>query len=166
VARELPNTVSLFDYVYIDHVRIGSYLSQMSDEGVLQSVNSEDRTEEKFGRSMSAGVHAIGEVKTGFDKSEGATSVVSRTFDALWQNARSVLDLLDEIGLIERDLVKSSVGQIVLVSGQFSITDLRVMRPLWGPLFEMFGSQTAQTRGARRGEEEPSIREARNQAHL
>lgn len=141
MAHDSQNTASIFDYLYIDHVRIASYLGQLSDHGHLQSTVVADSTKSTTASKFAAGVSALGEFRLEFGNDIGSETSAARSYDTLWINARSVLDVLDEEGLIERDLKNASLGRIVVVSGALSICDLRVLRPMWAPMVSLMGDR-------------------------
>lgn len=164
MARDSQNTASIFDYLYIDHVRIASYLGQLSDHGHLNSTVVEDRTKNSVASKFEAGVSAVGEFRMGFGDNAGSESSAARTYDTLWTNARSILDVLDEEGLIGHDLSNAALGRIVAASGSLSISDLRVLRPMWAPMVSLMGDQievpdqfrNRQQRRAEKGKRKPS----------
>lgn len=56
---------------------------------------------------------------------------LERTYDPLWTNARALLDMLDERGMICDGLQSARIGHFVKVSGLLAVTDLTLWKGLW-----------------------------------
>ncbi|QBX34587.1 hypothetical protein E4191_07590 [Paracoccus liaowanqingii] len=54
-----------------------------------------------------------------------------RVYDPTWANAREFLNVVDEAGLIHRDVSSASVGQIVLCQGSLSVKNLQLLTSIW-----------------------------------
>ncbi|MFZ5891269.1 MAG: hypothetical protein ACOY0T_09485 [Myxococcota bacterium] len=136
------STDSVFDFLYVDHVRIAVFLSQLPDEnhGHLEKLTVEDSTDRNL--RTTAGVSALtlakGEIETNLKNTEKGT----RTYDPLWLHARQFLDVFDELGMVKRDLAGAEIGDLVVTSGGLSVTDMRMLKPLWRQLTTLFMGQT------------------------
>lgn len=132
---------SVFDFLYHDARRIGSFLSQFDNAGHLQSLTEADETSQTAQRGYGwkaavslpnlTGVPGEGpEAKLGFDVAPGATGRQNseRTYDPYWTNARTFLDYADGAGLLVRNIAKARVGQLVLVQGRLALLDTRLVR--------------------------------------
>jgi hypothetical protein len=127
---------SVFDFLYHDARRIGSFLAEFETYGVLQRVTATEtasRTEsEKSGLTTGLNV-AIGKAGTAKEVITGseARDSAERTYDPLWINARTFLDFLTERQMIIRDLSQARIGQFVLASGSLAIFDLGILKETW-----------------------------------
>lgn len=128
---------SVFDFLYYDSRRIGSYLSQFDPDGHLQQVTSgKSGTKGKKNTSTHEGKGGIpgfaeGAYTKGIDTSVDMTQGYERVFDPLWTNARTFLDHLSENDLIQHDIGLAQPGQFVLVTGHLDILDLMLMKQAW-----------------------------------
>lgn len=154
-ARE---NASVYDFLYHDARRIGSFLSQFDDSGHLQQV----RQTESVGKSRSLKVGAKGGLavpkvlsglsgETSFERntsSEGKESA-ERVYDPLWSNALLLLDYLHERGLVQRDLPNARIGQFVIATGNLAILDLAILKDVWAmPFVKKLMQQGAANRGS------------------
>lgn len=127
---------SVFDFLYHDPQRIGSFLAQFDPYGVVQSLK---RTQQVTSQSGEAAKNQLG-FNVGIAKgamgsdtsvSEGLSDGSERVYDPLWSNARAFLDYLEGHALLERDLAQAQIGRFVLFSGELTLTDLAVVREAW-----------------------------------
>ncbi|MFN4163685.1 MAG: hypothetical protein ACK4GK_03855 [Ferrovibrio sp.] len=113
---------SVFDFLYVDHDRIGLYLSQFNNFGRLTSLTrSTDVSDKSDIRGKLPQILDIGSEslsKTG----------VSKAYDPRWVECLAFLDELQARDLIVRDLSKSAVGQFILANGDLSIIDIGTMQ--------------------------------------
>jgi hypothetical protein len=85
---------SVYDFLYYDARRIGSFLAQFDDSGHLQQVRQSDtaRKGNKRGFKITAGAGAplVGTGNVGFETQPYDTGSESseRIYDPLWSNAR------------------------------------------------------------------------------
>lgn len=138
--REEQTKASVYDFIYYDSRRIGSFLAQFENAGHLQQIIQKEAVEqnESAGFKMNVGGGATiagtgGQGSVGFEKSPGASGseASERVYDPLWSNARGFLDYLAENGLINEDLVKANIGQFVLCSGTVQMVDLKLLSKVW-----------------------------------
>ncbi|AEJ02198.1 hypothetical protein Nit79A3_2426 [Nitrosomonas sp. Is79A3] len=133
---DLPEKNSVYDFLYHDIQRIGSFLSQFDPNGHLQSsINSSYLSQSRSAsseKSITAKLPAIAEGKTttGHGNAEVNNNGSSRTYDPLWQNSIALLDYLEQRNLIGRDIMQSHIGQFVLVSGKLFMFDMGFMQKL------------------------------------
>lgn len=130
-------TDSVFDFLYHDGRRIASLLAQFDPSGHLTQL-SQGKSASK-GRDSSSSADGSASVP-GIAKYENRNQEtitrsheeeVMRVYDPTWSNARTLLDVLDEKGLIQRQIEDAHIGQIVLVSGKLSILDLGMVQQMW-----------------------------------
>ena len=114
---------SVFDFLYYDRQRVGSFLAQFDDSGHLQQVKASDSASKgtKRGLKIGAGASYFG---TGgnlnFERSPGEHGVeaTERIYDPLWSNALTLLDYLESANLICRDV---AAGHLTATFGTLSV---------------------------------------------
>ena len=123
-----------------DSRRIGSFLAQFDDSGHLQQVAQSEEaskgSKRGFQVNIGGGASVLGtggQGNVGFQRTpeEGGSESLLRVYDPLWTNALTFLDYLEQHNLLERDLTKARLGQLVLASGGLTITDLAMMQSAW-----------------------------------
>jgi hypothetical protein len=145
-ARDEQSTDSVYDFLYHDSRRIGSFLAQLDPSGHLQQVTQEEsrllgRTS-TFAGTVSAtatvnlpltesGMEIEGQGNLEHERTKEGSEGSSRVYDPLWTNARTFLDLIDEHDLLQRDPRKARLGQLVIVSGSLEVMDFSIIKGLW-----------------------------------
>lgn len=116
---------SVFDFLYYDHRRIASFISQLSRFGYMKQ---EVFTETSQG-TRTAGTN-IGPRLAALSGTAqiGESESSQRTYDPMWVHAINFLDALEEQNLVVRDVTKEGIGQLVYMSGAIQIVDLSVLR--------------------------------------
>ena len=104
-AQDEPESDSVYDFLYHDIRRVGSYLAQFDDAGHLQSV-IESRTARQGVRRGWKATLGIGDLVPGLPGGpeaslergplEAGSETSERVYEPLWTNARTLLDYLDE----------------------------------------------------------------------
>jgi hypothetical protein len=136
------STDSVYDFLYHDARRVGSFLAQFDYFGHLQQVTSSETASKgtKHGYSLKIAGNAPvpgvpdgaeGSITFGRDPAQSGSEAQARVYDPLWTNARSLLDYLDERQLIQRDLTTARLGQFVIASGALSILNMEMMPKIW-----------------------------------
>jgi len=136
------STDSVYDFLYHDARRVGSFLAQFDSFGHLQQLTAgESATKDaKRGYSLKlAGAlplpgtpeGAEGSMTLGMHPSQGGSESLHRVYDPLWTNARTLLDYLDQKELIQRDLNRARLGQFILASGELSILNAGLLPKIW-----------------------------------
>src|SRR4051812_32560439 len=125
---ELPiedqRSSSVFDFLYHDVRRGGAFLAQFHEHGLLQQTKATEgvarSAASKTGIAGGLDVPLIGRGGGSLDTTttDEERDSAEYTYDPLWRNARTLLDCLEERGLIERDLPKARIGRFVLVTGR------------------------------------------------
>ncbi|HGW5160047.1 TPA: hypothetical protein ACNIIQ_003575 [Proteus mirabilis] len=143
MALDSQNTVSLYDFIYLDKPRILTLLAQLSSNGVQQSlklINGEKTSisvEKKMGAKagiLGSGVSGDGGKKTQDDSTESIESI----HDVSWSSPIQLLDLLSELGVIHNGTEGSSLGSIVIAKGGvriFDVMSLKKALPVIGAMF-------------------------------
>ena len=128
---------SVFDFLYHDHRRIASFLSQFDANGLLTGLTQSEGVTKGSKRSKKVGVGADvalfggGRMEVEIGPGDSGSESLERVYDPYWANARQFLDVLQERNMIVRDLDNASIGQIVLTTGYLSIQDLGMMKEAW-----------------------------------
>ena len=128
---------SVFDFLYHDARRVGSFLAQFDDAGHLQQITQSESAGIGGKRSLKftagGGLPGLGSAQFGVERGplEEGSETSERVYDPLWANARALLDYLQEKNLIVRDISSARIGQFVLVSGTLEIMDLSMLKLLW-----------------------------------
>jgi hypothetical protein len=126
----------VLDFLYHDSRRIGSFLAQFEQFGLLSQVTQTNTAQE----SESEDKEHEGSINTGVfkgKKSGGkqANSSLSDTsqlvYDPYWSNARAFLNHLESANMIQRDLDCARIGQFVLVKGSLVVSDLQMFQNVW-----------------------------------
>jgi len=137
------STDSVYDFLYHDARRIGSFLAQFDDLGHLQQITTSETAAKDASRGFSVKVAgsapalpgvldaAEGSITFGRDPGQGGAEAMSRVYDPLWTNARTLLDYLDERNLIQRNVTAGRLGQFVIASGQLSILNFGLLPKIW-----------------------------------
>lgn len=162
---EVHRSGSVFDFLYHDARRVGSFLAQFEMYGVPAQV----RATESAGRTATtrlsgqAGANLLTAVKANaaldLAVADDERDAAERTYDPLWTNARALLDYLFERDLIRRDLWDARVGQFVLASGSLIVLDVAMLKAAWDkPSVKKLVTQGAQVpaaKGHRKGHAAP-----------
>jgi hypothetical protein len=136
------STDSVYDFLYHDARRVGSFLAQFDYFGHLQQVTSSETaskgTKRGYSLKLAGSVPVPGSIESpegsitfGQDPSDSGSEAQVRVYDPLWANARTLLDFLDERGLIQRDLTAARLGQFVIASGDLSILNAGMLPKIW-----------------------------------
>lgn len=136
---------SVYDFLYHDVRRVGSFLAQFDDAGHLQQVTQSDKVIRGAKRGwkfkLAGGVEQMGNGELSGERTplEGGSEESERLYDPLWTNARTLLDYLAHRDMIQRELGTAQVGQFVLVQGQIMLLDLAMLKGAWdkGPIQKM-----------------------------
>jgi hypothetical protein len=128
---------SVYDFLYHDVRRVGSFLGQFDPNGHLQSLQTTAATgrsaESKADVEVSAGVPLVASAKGAHESKEVEhwDRAGQRTYDPLWGNALAFLDFLTQKDLISRDLGKSRIGKFVLSTGTLRVFDGQIAKNIF-----------------------------------
>ena len=132
-----PENDSVYDFLYHDVRRVGSFLAQFEVAGHLQQITQSEgvvRSQRRGFRFAAGGeIPLVGSANLDVSRtpSSGGTEASERVYDPLWTNARTFLDYLAERDMLQRNLSAARIGQFVLASGELAILDLPMLRQLW-----------------------------------
>lgn len=131
---------SVYDFLYCDSRRIGSFLAQFDASGHLQQVTQRESVSKGNKRGMSlklgGGASYLGTGGTGevaFERGPGETGSEESelVFDPLWTNALTFLDYLDDRDIIAPDIVSAGIGRFVLFTGALMVLDTAFQQRLY-----------------------------------
>lgn len=134
---EAPQGASVFDFLYHDVRRVGSFLAQFETYGVPSQVKATESASRSEGSRTTAGggvdVLTFVKAQAGLEMTAGneERDTAERTYDPLWTNARTLLDYLASHDLVQRDLWAARLGQFVLAQGTLIVLDLAMLRTAW-----------------------------------
>jgi hypothetical protein len=138
VEREEHESDSVFDFLYHDVRRVGSFLAQFDDAGHLQGLTQSETVSKRLKRgwrfALGGGIPdagATGEASIERGPAEGGSETSERVYDPLWTNARTFLDYLAERDMIQRDIHKGRIGQFVLAKGNLLVVDVTMLKNAW-----------------------------------
>lgn len=121
----------LFDFLYVDKVRVASWFAQLFNEGVLTGLKNSTVTSESSATRVEGGIAAI--AKAGASLNGSLTEQQEHSYSTEWSLPLTLLDTLDGRGFIHRDAQRATVGSMVLVSGEMQLTDVGMLQRIWDP---------------------------------
>lgn len=129
-------SASVFDFLYVDHQRINTFLSQFSEFGGLSSIvhaKAAGRGKEDAGTFKAQGSAVVVKGEANYsEKTKAELSESSqRTYDPLWSNTLSFLDKIEDRNLLKRDIEQAAFGDLVLIMGPVSIRDFGLLEKVW-----------------------------------
>ncbi|ANH04590.1 hypothetical protein [Shinella sp. HZN7] len=128
------NIGSVYDFLYYDARRVGSFLSQFDDSGLLQGFSRKEGRQANHvdGAEMEAsgGLPAIakGRAKYLNTATTGKIEEASSTYDPYWINALTLLDVLQEHGMLSTNVSECRIGHLALFTGSLKIRDMRLIQ--------------------------------------
>jgi hypothetical protein len=134
VAQNSLTTEFLFDFIYLDRPRVASYFAQLFDDGVLTQTKKISQQSETDSNRLKAGLAG-----TGVESCETGTLTKSmeRQYDTAWSIPINVINRLDELNFIYRDIKATPIGQIALVKGKLRLVDIRMLKDMWKTIMQL-----------------------------
>ena len=131
-----PAADSVYDFLYHDARRVGSFLAQFDPSGHLTSLKQTETAESGSGMRFNATASANAVVARGGatiedQRTAGEKETLERAYDPLWTNARELLNFLADRNMVHRNMARARIGQFVVVSGALSILDLGIVKFTW-----------------------------------
>lgn len=127
---EKKKTVSVFDFLYVDHHRIGLFLSMFSEFG-----NLTDIVHSISASRGSSGTIGFKNVLSGEQKNE-AQETLQRSYNTQWTQALNFLDEVKARKMLTRSISDARIGGLLLSSGTLSILNMRPLERSWGVVAE------------------------------
>jgi hypothetical protein len=129
---------SVYDFLYCDERRIGSFLSQFDELGIPTRVSVTESVQKARGRAFkfgaSGGLAGLGNASINLERgpvTQGGQKGEQRDYDPFWANALALLDYLASNDLIYRELTAARIGQFVLATGALAIIDLTLFKGMY-----------------------------------
>ncbi|MFU2052924.1 hypothetical protein [Bordetella hinzii] len=131
--QDSPSIDFLYDFLYVDKPRVHSWLAQLFDEGVLKTFKHSSSTSDTSEGTV--GIKAV--VQGGLKHNGTVTEGQERVYDAEWSLPILLIDRLDEIGHITKDIVSARIGDLVMVAGRMELTDVQTLQKMWSPAIKL-----------------------------
>ena len=131
MVQDSQDIKSIFDFFYIDNPKIKSFYAQLNGLGSLNTLKSTSQIGDTRKLEASVGMPAVTGGKVGNDHTVNTTS--EHLYDGIPTMPREMINKLDELGFIQRELDPSNLGNLVLVEGYLNITDIEVMKGVIDP---------------------------------
>lgn len=109
--------MGLFDFLYSDHERVASFLSQLNGIGALKT-NEQLSSQSKNTAKKGTAKFGVGQV--GIENDREWSKEIRQQFDPLWTNSKS---LIDHVTGIQTDK-PPELGSLVVLSGNLLAYDL------------------------------------------
>ncbi|UXZ04544.1 DUF6414 family protein [Moraxella nasicaprae] len=132
MVQESQNIESIFDFLYLDNTKIKSFYAQLTGFGSLTSIKENNNSNHTRHTEGSLGIPSTFNGKHAYGSSELRAN--EKLYDAIPTMPREMIDKLDELGFIERELSEHSAGKLVLIQGKLSITDVNTIKDMIGPV--------------------------------
>ncbi|SUW69033.1 Uncharacterised protein [Bordetella avium] len=60
-----------------------------------------------------------------------------RVYDAEWSLPILLIDRLDEIGHVTKNILSARIGDLVMVAGRMELTDVQTLQKMWSPAIKI-----------------------------
>ena len=125
-----PESVAIYDFLYVDRARISALYAQLFPQGILTSVKT--TAQQSFSDDSNIGTDLkLFKVET--RSIEGGTEGIERMFDASWSVPLDVLAELKGRSLVHDSVRGAGLGSIVMANCMLRVIDFKSMNNLWGP---------------------------------
>lgn len=139
MAQEQPSIESLFDFFYLDKRKISSFYAQLTGNGSIESYKETHSILDEKAMEATVGVPTVTGGKLG--SKESSNSGGERYYNAVDTMPREMINRLDELGFINRDLSDSNLGQLVLIKGRLGIIDVNMLSAIVEPALNYYISE-------------------------
>lgn len=150
MAQDSQNIESIFDFFYLDNSKIKSFYAQLNGLGALNTLKNTSQIGDTRKLEATVGMPAVTGGKMGNDHTVNTTS--EHLYDGLPTMPREMINRLDELGYIYRDLTPDNLGALVLLKGYLNITDIEVMKGVIDPTIKFMFNNMQTNSGAERAE--------------
>lgn len=140
--QEQGKADSVFDFAYVDRVRLGSLLAQLDADGVISTTKRVGSTSSTRTGALKVGVAPILAVDGSVN--EVGTDALERSFDASMALPINALTVLQEAGMLRRTLIPIEggdglvpLGGLVHLEGFVAVRDIELIRRLWSPMSQL-----------------------------
>lgn len=138
MVQESQNIESIFDFFYLDTRKISSFYAQLTGSGAISTRKNISITLDETSNEYAGNLKIISG-KHGSKNNSGQNSEDS--FDASVTMPREMIDRLDQLGYIYKELTPENLGSIVLLNGFLSVNDVEVMKGLIQPSIDFMAEQ-------------------------
>lgn len=135
VEQDSPEEDFLVDFLYADLPRLAVLSTQLFDDGHLTGVKKSSQNGVDSVLKIKGGVPGIAGGET--SNTDKVQEAIERQFDASWSAPLNVIRELDSRGLLIDNINEAAFGQIIVVSGQIYISDVRMLQKLWKPIVKL-----------------------------
>ncbi|WP_151708228.1 DUF6414 family protein [Acinetobacter junii] len=139
MAQDSQNTTSIFDFFYLDNPKIKSFYAQLNGLGALNTLKSTSQIGDTRKMEGTIGVPTVTGGKIGNDHTVNTSS--EHLYDGIPTMPREMINRLDELGFIHRELNEEMLGNLVLLEGRLGIIDIEVTKDLVEPALNFFIKQ-------------------------
>lgn len=150
MAQDSQNIESIFDFFYLDNPKIKSFYAQLNGLGALNTLKNTSQIGDTRKMEATVGVPTVTGGKMGNDRTVNTTS--EQLYDGLPTMPREMINRLDELGYIYRELTPDNLGALVLLKGYLNITDIEVMKGVIEPTMKFTFNNVPTNSGAERAE--------------
>jgi len=131
VVQESPSTKSVYDFFYVDTGKIKSFYAQLTGNGSISTLKQTNQGSDQQHKEATVAMPAVAGGKLGY------THVVQesdeRVYDAIPTMPREMINRLDELGYIYKELSPEMLGNLVLYKGTLGVVDVSVVKELVEP---------------------------------
>lgn len=135
MAQESQNIESIFDFFYLDNPKIKSFYAQLNGLGALNTLKNTSQIGDIRKMEATVGLPTVTGGKLGNDHSVSSTA--EHLYDGLPTMPREMIDRLDELGFIRKELKADLLGNLVLLKGRLGVFDIGVSKELMEPAINM-----------------------------
>lgn len=128
MAQNLPDTELLYDFLYVDNYRIKSYYAQLTGFGALSALKMSDNTVITQSKEANIGIPPVAGGRLSY--MDAITNFGERSYDPMPSMPSDIINRLDELGFIGRELSRDNLGNLVLLSGKLGISDIGLLKDL------------------------------------
>lgn len=150
MVQDSQNIESIFDFFYLDNSKIKSFYAQLNGLGALNSLKNTSQVGDTRKLEATVGMPTVTGGRMGNDHTVNTTS--EHLYDGLPTMPREMINRLDELGFIYRDLTPDNLGALVLLKGYLNITDIEVMKGVVDPTIKFMFNNLPTNSGAERAE--------------
>jgi len=126
-----PDSAEIFDFLYVDRIRISALYAQLFPQGILTAVKT--TSQQSFSDDSNIGTD-IRVFKAETKSLSAGSEAIEHQFDASWSIPLEVLDRLQSLALVRPSLKSAALGSIVLLPRCYlRIIDYGTMKGLWEP---------------------------------
>lgn len=136
MAQDLQTIESIFDFFYLDNPKIKSFYAQLNGLGVLNSLKNTSQISDTRKMEATVGLPTVTGGKLGNDHLAATTS--EHLYDGIPTMPREMINRLDELGFIYRELNDEMLGNLVLLDGRLGVIDIEVTKELVEPALNFY----------------------------